>query len=144
AQLWPGVSSLVAQLLDKTERIRRLHWFFAKDGSMPEWVELRFGRPPGFEHLSHEEWAEKIRKAIAGEEEKAAEQRNTTGMPVLGVRTIKAQSPFATPATREKRFRLKPRVACRNKWASFSALRCNKDFEGAYRAAFSRRRRGDV
>src|SRR5690606_25365008 len=60
AHHWPGASSLNAQLNDKTERIRRPHWFFDKDGCMPEWVELRYGRIPGFETLSHEEWATKI------------------------------------------------------------------------------------
>jgi hypothetical protein len=141
---WPGVTSLTAQLIDKTERVRRPHWFFSKEGSMPEWVELRYGRPQGFEHLSHEEWAEKIRAAIAAEEDKAAEERKKTGIPILGVRTIKDQSPYETPATSEERFGIKPRVACRSKWARIAALQRNKHFEAAYREAFERRRHGDV
>jgi putative transposase len=144
AHFWPGVTSLTAQLIDKTERVRRPHWFFSKEGSMPEWVELRYGRPPGFEHLSHEEWAEKIRAAIVAEEEKAADERRKTGIPILGVRTIKDQSPYETPATSEERFGIKPRVACKSRWARIAALQRNKHFEAAYREAFERRRHGDV
>jgi hypothetical protein len=144
AHHWPGVTSLTPQLIDKTRRIRRPHWYFDKEGSMPEWVELRYGRPPGFEYLSHEEWAEKIRAAIAAEEEKAAEARRQTGIPILGVATIKDQSPFETPATSEERFGISPRVAAKSKWARIAALQRNKRFLERYREAFEARRRGDL
>lgn len=49
AHHWRGVSSLVAQLQNKTLTVRRPHWFFDKNGTMPERVELTFGRPAGFE-----------------------------------------------------------------------------------------------
>src|SRR5690606_29879877 len=78
----PGVSSLRAQLSDKPVRVRRPHWYFDKDGKMPLYIELRY-RIPGFEHLSHGEWAEKIRAAIAAEEEKAAEERRKTRILLL-------------------------------------------------------------
>ena len=144
AHHWPGVTSLNAQLLDKTERIRRPHWFFDKDGSMPEWVELRYCRPPGFEHLSHEDWAAMIREAVAAEEAKAAEERKRTRTPILGVRAIKDQSPYETPATSEERRGITPRVAAKSKWARIAALQRNKRFELRYRQALAARRAGDL
>ena len=143
AHHWPGASSLNAQLNDKTERIRRPHWFFDKDGCMPDYVELRYGRIPGFEHLTHEEWATKIREAIAAEEDKAAEERRRTRSPILGVRAIKDQSPYETPATGDERFGIKPTVAAKSKWARIEALQRNKRFLAAYRQAYAARRRGE-
>lgn len=144
AHHWPGVTSLTPQLIDKTRRVRRPRWYFDKEGAMPEWVELRYGRPPGFDHLSHEAWAAKLRAAIAAEETKAAEERKRTRIPILGVRTIKAQSPFETPATSEDRFGINPRVAAKSKWARIAALQRNKRFQARYRAAFAARRRGEL
>jgi putative transposase len=144
AHHWPGVSSLRAQLSDKPVRVRRPHWYFDKEGKMPLYVEFRYGRIPGFEHLSHEEWAEKIRAAIAAEEEKAAEERRKTRIPILGVHAIKDQSPYETPATSEDRFGITPRVAAKSKWARIEALQRHKRFVAAYREAFEARRRGDL
>ena len=144
AHHWPGVTSLTSQLNGETERIRRPHWFFDKDGDMPEWVELTYGRPPGFEHLSQEEWADKIKKALAVEEEKAAAQRRKTHERVLGVRAIKRQSHLATAATREERRGISPRVAAKDKGSRIAALRRHARFVARYREAFEARRRGDV
>jgi putative transposase len=144
AHHWPGVTSLTPQLLDKTERIRRPHWFFDKDGKMPAYVELRYGRPPGFDHLSQEAWAEKIRHAIAAEEAKAAAERKRNGTRILGVAAIKRQSPFATAKSREERFGLDPRIAAKRKWVRIAALQRLKTFQAHYRDALDRRRRGDL
>jgi hypothetical protein len=67
-----------------------------------------------------------------------------TGIRILGVATIKDQSPFETPATSEERFGINPRVAAKSKWARIAALQRNKRFLERYREAFEARRHGDL
>jgi REP element-mobilizing transposase RayT len=144
AHHWPGVSSLGAQLNGKPLVVRRPHWFFDPQGRMPETVELQFVRPPGFEHLSHEDWAEKIRAAVRAEEQRARQERERAGIPLLGRRAVLEQSWRGNPVTEEPRREMSPRVACRSKWARIAALRRNQHFERRYREAFEARRHGDT
>jgi putative transposase len=125
----------MAQLHDKPMTIRRPDWFFREDGDMPEEVTLRFVRPPGFEHLTHAQWAEQIRSALARREAKAAREREETGKRIVGRRAILRQSPFDTPRRGEPRRGLRPRVACKNKWRRIETLRRNVEFQRRYRQA---------
>jgi hypothetical protein len=140
---WPGASSLDAQLHDKAITVRRPHWFFDPDGEMPEEVTLRFTRPPGFEHLSQEQWVAKMREAIAAAEAAAARERAATGKRVLGVKAVKRQSAFDAPKSHAPRRKLNPRVAAKNKARRIEALRRNKQWLAAYRAAMQRYNAGD-
>ena len=101
-------------------------------------------QPCRWNYVQTNTWADKLRAAIAAEETKAAEERKRSRIPILGVRTIKAQSPFETPATSEDRFGINPRVAAKSKWARLAALQRNKRFQARYRAAFAARRRGEL
>ncbi|MCP5042206.1 MAG: hypothetical protein GY944_14365, partial [bacterium] len=64
---------------------------------MPEQVTVRFTRPPGFEHLSREQWTDKLEAAVADVEAGAARKRERTGRRVVGRRKIMAQDPFDSP-----------------------------------------------
>jgi hypothetical protein len=139
---WPGASSLVAQLSDKPLKIRRPKWFFREEGDMPQQVELRFKRLPGFEHLSRAQWRDRILAAIAEQERKAARRRRAKGMGVVGRRAILRQSPFGAPRRGEPRRGLRPRVACRNKWLRMEALQRNAEFLRRYREAYRAFRAG--
>ena len=143
AQHWPGVNSLTLQLLDKEITVKRPHWFFDRDGNMPKEVTLRFTRPPGFEHLTHEEWVAKVRAAVADVEATAAKERAKKGTRVLGVKTIKRQKPTDCPTSFEARRGIKPRVACKNKWRRIETLQQNKQWLAAYRAALEAYRAGN-
>lgn len=140
---WPGACSYSAQLRGATLRIRRPHWFFASDGKMPEEVELRFGRPPGFEHLSEEAWVEKVREAVTERERRAAERRAATSRRVLGRKAVRRQSWRAHARSEERRGGLAPRLASKSRWRRIEALRRNRQFLERYRAAFEARRAGD-
>ncbi len=142
AHQWPGVSSLSAQLLDRTMVVRRPHWFYDPDGDMPTYVRLRFTRLPGFEHLSHAEWVAKVKAAIAVEEAKAARERARTGRRVLGRKAVKAQSPFGAPRTGRGRGGVSPRVKAKNRWRRVEALRRNKQWLAEYRDAYGAYREG--
>ena len=139
---WPGVSSLAKQLNGTTMTARRPHWFFDKEGAMPEQVELTFARLPGFEALSTRRWADKIRARVAEVEREAAGERAASGAQVKGRKALLRQSAFDSPTTHEPRRQLRPRVAARNKWRRIEALQRAADFQGAYRAARLARKTG--
>jgi len=140
---WPGFNSLRYQLAGKPVVVERPKWFFDEDGDMPEQVELNFVRPPEFAHLSHEEWTDKIRAAVAEQERIAAQQRQETGSRVVGRKAILRQSPCSRPKSPTKRSGLQPRVASKNKQRRTALLAANKRFEQRYRDAYSRRRAGE-
>ena len=53
------------------------------------------------------------------------------------------QSRYDRPGGREKRFELKPRVACRNKWRRIERLQRSLWWEDRYGASMTRWRAGD-
>jgi len=141
---WPGVNSLSYQLKDKPMVVKRPKWFFDKAGDMPEEVQLRFVRPPEFAHLTHEQWADKLRTAVTKQERKAAEERQRTGRRIVGRKAILRQSPYSCPKSCTPRRGLRPRVATRNKWRRIELLQQNKLFVWRYREAYERRCAGDL
>ena len=113
---------------------------------MPEEVELRFVRPPEFAHLSQQEWADKIRAAVAEQERRAAKERAETGSRVVGRKAVLRQSPRMAPESHNHRLgqRLRPRLATRNKSLRVALLRENKRFVHDYRDAYRRHRGGEL
>jgi REP-associated tyrosine transposase len=132
---WPGASSLDAHLHDKTLVAPRPRWFFRKNGPMPETAELRIVRPPAFAHLTQEQWADKIRAAIAEREQKAAALRREKNIPLVGRKKIRTQSAFDSPNTQVPRRGLRPRVATKNKQLRMKILARLEAFQRAYEAA---------
>ena len=143
AHVWPGFSSYGYQLDDRPVVAKRPGWFFDKLGNMPARVELEFKRPAEFAHLTHEQWATKIRTAVEAEEKKAANQREELGVRVLGRKAILRQSPFSCPKTCVDRRALRPRVASKNKWRRIELILRNKRFHQRYRDAYKRHRAGE-
>ena len=139
---WPGVSSLSAMLSGKPMVAKRPRWFFSREGKMPSEAALVLHRPAGFEHLSDEEWADKLRRAIAEVENETAAERAETGRRVLGRKAVLRQSAFDSPATPAPRRRMSPRVAAKNKWRRIEAIRRNKRFLASYREALAKTREG--
>lgn len=63
---WPAVESLTATDQDVPLVVTKPSRFFDQNNkTLPELVELRFARAPGFEHLSHEESAKLLRGEVA-------------------------------------------------------------------------------
>ncbi|HVV82236.1 MAG TPA: hypothetical protein VHE35_04125 [Kofleriaceae bacterium] len=135
---WPGVNTLRALLDKKPIVVKRPRRFFTED--MPEEVTLTFSLPP--ELGDTEALLARIRARVAEVEEAAAARRARTGARVLGRRAVRKQSWRDGPRTRERRFNLSPRVACRSKWARIEALQRNRDFVAAYLDARARWRAG--
>jgi hypothetical protein len=135
ADQWPGASSLRANLEGGPLRATRPWRFFRKDGDMPESVRFSCVRPPGFEHLDRTGWRALLEEHLRTVEAAALAQRRAEGRKVLGRKTVLRQSPREWPRSREPRRQLNPRIAARNKWARIEALRRNRSFIDAYRAA---------
>lgn len=170
ADHWPGATSLAYHLDDEELVAPRPAWFFSKRTTMPKEVRLRFVRPEPFAHLTHEEWADMIRAAVARRERAAEDERRRTGRTVLGVQAVLAQrfdeSPNGSPPGRRKNKRsrgraavdpraasdpratinprptINPRAATRNKWRRVEVLQRNRAFLRAYAAALRDYRAG--
>jgi putative transposase len=135
---WPGASSFQATLTGGPIVATRPAHFFRDDGDMPELVSLPVHRPPGFQDLSREEWANLVEHSVRTKEDSERERRIAKGIGVLGRQRILNQKPFDCPKTHEPRFQMSPRVAAKNKWARIETLRRNRGFIERYREAFLR------
>jgi len=139
---WPGVNSLRATLNGQTLTAVRPAHFFREDGPMPATVTLTFARPPGFEGISHEEFAGLVRNRVEAVEADAEDRRRATGTQVLGREAVLAQDWWRSPTSHEPRRQLNPRVAAKDKWSRIEALQRNKEFGNVYRRAFQAFRNG--
>jgi hypothetical protein len=133
---WPGVESLTAIDHDlPLVATKPLSFFDQNNKDLPELLELRFARAPGFEHLSHDEYTKLLRDEVAKAEKAAAEERREKGIKIVGRASVLKQHWNAKPSTREPRRGMSPRVTCKNKWARIEALQRSKAFIEQYREA---------
>jgi len=102
---------------------------------LPDVVQLFFQRAPGFERLSHADYAKLVREQVDHAVAKAKAERLEKGIKLVGRKGVLRQRWNDSPNTREPRRGLSPRVACRNKWARIEAVQRNKAFLDAYRGA---------
>jgi multisubunit Na+/H+ antiporter MnhG subunit len=93
---WPGVESLTVidhnVPLTATKPIR---FFDPENSDLPDVIDLHFRRAPGFEHLSHVEYAKLLRDKVAEAERKAAAERREKGIKLLGRKSRAAGSRHA-------------------------------------------------
>jgi putative transposase len=135
ADEWPGVSALGAILEDEPLTAERPGHFFRRDGGMPETVSLTFARPPGYEAMSAEDFADLVRRNVQRVEELAAEDRRRRGVRVLGREAVLQQDWRSCPDSQEPRGGLKPSVAARSRWSRVEALERNRAFRDSYASA---------
>lgn len=143
AHHWPGINSIKAAYCDREVKVRRPHWYFDPNGDMPKEVSFRFTRPPGFEHLTQEEWKAKVATAVTKVEQDAAEERKAKGTSIVGRKAIRRQSAFARPSSPEPRGGIIPRVACKDPERRKDILRRNKLWLAQYKEALAAYRAGD-
>jgi REP element-mobilizing transposase RayT len=133
---WPGANSFHASLFNEEIVIPRPRNFFRVEGNLPLTVRLLVIRPRGFENLSKEEWVNLLDGGVREKETEHRGRRIKEGIPILGRSRVLAQDPFDAPKSLTPRFNLKPKVACKNKWARIEALSRNRGFWEKYRASF--------
>lgn len=135
AHHWPGAISLAGTIHGKSVTASRPTRFFRPDGNMPERVELRCVKPPGFQHLPPEKYREVLLDAIKAAETAAADERRTSGRRLLGRKAVLAQETNDRPHSREPRRNLHPQIAAADKLPRLEAIRNLKAFRAAYAAA---------
>ena len=101
---------------------------------MPAFMALELTSPP-LEVLSGREAQRHIDRVVAEREIAARDRVRAEGRQFLGRRAVIQQDPFASPATREPRRDLSPRVASRNKWLRIETLLDCADFARLYAEA---------
>jgi putative transposase len=132
---WPGVRHAWPC---RPRVIRKPSWFFRgpEDGGVwPETIELEFSRPPGYDELSDDELAAVIAAAIEQREEHFRLERDRAGQRFLGRKRVLTQRRHECPSSREPRFGLSPKLACRNKWRRIERLAANKRWLALYNDA---------
>ena len=133
---WPGVESLTAIEEDlPLVASKPVRFFDPGNADLPDVVQFRFRRAPGFESLTQAEYAKLVHDNVARAEAQAAAERLEKGIRIVGRKAVLRQHWNASPNTREPRRGLSPRVACKNKWARIEALQRNKAFIDLYRSA---------
>lgn len=130
---WPGVNAFTDFINDRCVRVERPRHFFRPNGKMPKSVTLRYAVPP--ELGSAAEVRTALREAVNAEEARLLAERRRHGRCVVGRRAVLRQRCSEQPWSREPRRELNPRIAARSRWTRLGALRGNRAFQEAYRAA---------
>lgn len=132
---WPGANSYSAMLSGEPIQTMRPVVFFRKNGPMPEAVSLVLVRPPGYEKLSQEEWANYLREQVRIVEDRTRAERVKKGKSVLGRLGVLRTSPTEASKTQFPRGKIHPEVACKETDARVNALLGLKAFRAAHEEA---------
>ena len=132
---WPGVWTDPASIGGAPEVIERPNVFFRRNGPTPERVELRLTPPPGF---TAEEYRSRVLTAVAAHEQNARAAVKAKGKTFLGVRRVLAQKTTMRATRPEKRGRLRPTIATRDRRARLEELSRLSQFLDRYRRARAR------
>jgi REP element-mobilizing transposase RayT len=137
---WPGLRTPPEQIGGASELVARPEKFFSPTGTMPERAELTFRVPAACG--SPDEFRTALRARLSRHEREAHEALAAKGERFLGLRLVHKQKRTGRPATRERRRKLNPRVACHDPAKRMKALDRLMQFRDAYRAALERLRSG--
>ena len=138
---WPGLTSIAHGCGDSIEATRP-EIFFRPDGELPDSVRLKLYKPPGFKRLTNADFDALLRERVREQEDELRARFRLEGRRFAGVHAIRKIRPFDSPATREPRRRLNPRIACKDPGQRIEALGRLKAFEADYREAYARWRAG--
>jgi len=140
---WPGIRTAWPA---KPRTFKRPGYFFRgeeKGGRWPKTASLEMSRPDGFDELTDDELTDIIENAVFEREEHTRVQFKREGRRFLGRREILRQSRHARPTSKETRFGISPRVACKNKWRRIEKLRSDQNWYRNYCRARDNYRAGD-
>ncbi|HET9595864.1 MAG TPA: hypothetical protein VFP65_09805 [Anaeromyxobacteraceae bacterium] len=138
---WPGLWSSPESIGGAPLEFGRPSGFFSPDGSMPDRATLQLVAPGRF--TSADQFRALLGPALAVREQRARAARSCRGG-FLGVARVLRQKTTASPAGREPRRKLNPRIAARDKWKRIEALGRLVEFLVRYQRAWDARREGDV
>jgi len=134
---WGGLTSYGMRFGTKME-FRRPEEFFDKNGALPEKVVVEVSRPDILPELSDEELFVLLMRKVKERERELLAAAKEEGRRFLGMRRVLRCKHTDSPASREPRFNLNPRVASRSKWQRIAALQRNKEWLTVYREAYEK------
>ena len=137
---WPGLWTSPDQIGSTRIIARKPKVFFDPKGYLPDTVELELTTPPGFPSAA--EFRERVAAEVAALDESHRREIDSSGRRFMGVRRVLAQNPHSRPPPGERRFKLNPRIAARDKWKRLEGLSRLKGFLDDYRKAWRARRAG--
>jgi len=136
---WPATGSLEQNTsAEPLGKVLTRPDYFRKTGPMPEKVVLTAERIGGFEELTSDEWAAKVRKAVREAEVTARDLRRRERRTVLGVRAVMRAKHTDTPKSPARRTTLFPHIACRDVALCKEQLAALAAFRYAHRNALRR------
>ena len=112
---WPGLRLVPDASGRVVIRATKPEFFFREEDGLPDEVEVVIERPAIDDDLDDGEFAARLDDAIEYREAELRRSAADEGRRFLGVRRVKKQDPFATPATREAIGGINPRFASRNR-----------------------------
>ena len=139
---WPGIRKAWPA---KPVQVERMGKFFrnADDEKWPETAVLKFARPPGYEELDDDQFAAMLDEAVETREKEHRQDARRRGKRFLGRRNVLRQSRYDSPKSREEKFKISPRVACKDKWRRIERLARNEAWLEAYNLALEKWCEGD-
>lgn len=135
---WPGISSYGLMLNGKEKETRRPPGFFKPDGPMDEVVILKLARPPGYEDMPQNEWAEHLAKELRHVEDamRAARKKDAKlRKQFVGRQKVLAAKHTDSAKRIESRNELNPQVACLEPDRRMQELLSLKGFREAHHYA---------
>ncbi len=133
---WPGLWSAPEAIGGPAMAVRRPEKFFRAGGYLAEAVALELCIPPGFD--SADAFRVALEPALASLEDEAIRDHGSRGVGFLGAARVRAQRPWARPASGPPRRQMSPRIASHDKWKRIEALCRLGEFVSAYREALAR------
>lgn len=127
---WPGPRSH-PEHFGKERIIKRPKGLF-RDGRLPRQITLTLTPPPALSHVPLELASTQLREAVRTAECGYRKAREAKGLPFLGRRTVRKQSPFDRPKRPAAFRRLNPRIKCADADLRRTALAQLKSFWTAY------------
>lgn len=129
---WPNSSF---EYLDGKPRIirRPAHYFSLERGVIPETLELVAKAPRGRTFAA---WATRVHEKISGVDDRAAKRREESAeFSSRGMAKVLERKPTDQPEPSERKRKLRPHIACRNREARIGWLISMKNFRFAYAEA---------
>ncbi len=140
---WPGLRRAWPSKPATFARPKRFFRAREDGGTWPDEATLELSRPPGYEELDDDELATVIARAIETHEQSFRDKYDAEERPFLGRHRVLTQSRHDRPRNREPRFRVSPKVACRDKWRRIERLQRNKQWAHDYGVALDCWRAGE-
>lgn len=137
---WPGLVTLPRHFVNTEFRTQRPGRFFNRRGPLGEVTVFRLTKPPGFEHLTEEEFAAALARRVEAGEKALAEARGKKR--VLGAKSVISARYSSRPKKRAPQFERHPHIACRDPELRAAALEELQRFWSEHRTAVGRFSKG--